>query len=121
MTGAGDEGAIPPETTRETGEVGRITMTDGRFVVDADLIAAAFGIPVAATRALMRDGAITSRAERGEGSDAGRHRLTFHYRGRACRFIVDGEGRILKRLCFDVPPKAADMRSRAGDRGGARP
>lgn len=94
-----------PGNTTPAGGGGQIGIEDGRFVVDAALIAQAFGIPADLTRKLMRDGIITSRSERGEGSDAGRHRLTFYYRGRACRFVVDDSGRILKRLRFDTPAR----------------
>lgn len=106
MTGTDDAApppGAPPGAARD--ETDRIGIAEGRFIVGAELIAAAFGIPVEATRALMRDGGITSRSERGEGADAGQHRLTFYHGGRAFRIVVDAEGRILKRLRFDTPAR----------------
>lgn len=82
----------------------RVEMVEGRFLVDAALIAAAFDLPEDRTRALMQDGTITSRTERGEGEDEGRFRLTFFHRNRAFRLTLDAEGRILTRAGFDVPP-----------------
>lgn len=70
------------------------------FVVEARLLAEVFGLGEDAVRAQMRDGRITSRCERGEAEDAGRWRLTFQSGTRACRFIVDAEGRILSRARF---------------------
>lgn len=86
----------------------RIGVEDGRFTVDATLIAAAFGLSPPQARALMRDGAITSRTERGEGADEGRFRLVFFYRNRAFRLTVDGEGRILTRAAFDTGPARSE-------------
>lgn len=72
------------------------------FVIDASLLADAFGLSLEETRARMRAGTITSRCEAGVGEDAGRWRLTFHHGGRACRFIVDAGGHILTRATFPV-------------------
>lgn len=107
---AAEEGAPRPAPGSGSGsapetEAGRVGIEEGRFVVGAELIAAAFGIPVEDTRAMMRDGTITSRSERGEGGDAGLFRLTFYHGGRAFRIVVDAEGRILKRLRFDTPSR----------------
>lgn len=73
------------------------------FVVDATVLAAAFGRPAPEIRAAMQDGRITSRCEAGSGEDAGRWRLTFYHEGRAFRLTVTAEGAILKRATFDVP------------------
>ena len=70
------------------------------FVVDASILARAFGLPAETVRAMMRDGGITSRCEAGMGEDAGRWRLTFFHAGRTCRLTVDGSGKILKQSTF---------------------
>ena len=72
------------------------------FVIDAALLADAFGLSQEEIKVRMRDGAITSRCETGVDKDAGRWRLTFHHGGRACRFIVDAGGNILTRATFPV-------------------
>ena len=70
------------------------------FVVDAALLAQAFGLSQDEIRDRMRAGTITSRCETGEGEDAGRWRLTFHLGDRACRFIVDRDGNVIKKASF---------------------
>ncbi len=72
------------------------------FVVDAALLADAFALSQDDIKARMRDGAITSRCEAGVDDDAGRWRLTFHHGDRACRFIVDEAGNVLKRVTFPI-------------------
>jgi hypothetical protein len=76
------------------------------FVVDAPLLAAALDLPQEAVRAGLRDGRITTRCEAGTDADAGRWRLTFYHGGRACRFVVDAEGKILSRARFPAPDRA---------------
>ncbi len=72
------------------------------FVVDAAILAAAFGISASEIRASMQDGRITSRCETGSGDDTGRWRLTFYLERRALRLTVNAEGEVLKRSIFDV-------------------
>lgn len=72
------------------------------FVVDAALLAEAFGLTAEEVRQGMRDGRITSRCEAGIDEDDGRWRLTFHHGSYACRFIVDKSGEILARTRFPV-------------------
>lgn len=81
-----------------TGDAGGI----GDFVVDAAVLAAAFGLSQDQIRARMRDGRITSRSEKGIGADAGRWRLTFHHDDRACRLIVNDRGTVLKQATFPI-------------------
>lgn len=83
-----------------------VEIVEGRFVVDAAIIAPAFGIAPEETQGLMQNGTITSRSERGEGEDAGLFRLTFYHNNRAFRLTVNGSGEILKRASFDAPPAA---------------
>lgn len=79
----------------------------GDFVIDAVLLVDAFGLSQDEIRERMKDSRITSRCEVGVGDDAGRWRLTFHHEDRACRFIVDEAGSILKRATFPIrtPPR----------------
>ncbi len=77
--------------------------TAGDFVIDAAVLADAYGLSQEEIKARMRDGTITSRCEKGEDEDAGRWRLTFHHEGRALRLTVDAGGRILSRARFDAP------------------
>jgi len=79
-----------------------IAREDGAFVVDARLLAEAFGLRVDQIQPLMREGAIISRCEAGTGADAGCWRLTFLHGERGCRFIIDDAGAILKRATFLV-------------------
>jgi len=66
------------------------------FVIDAALLADAFGLSQEEIKARMRNGAITSRCETGVGRDAGRWRLTFHCADQTCRVTVDEAGTVLK-------------------------
>lgn len=77
-----------------------ISLTTDGFVVDAEIVGAAFGIAPADVPAKLRQGKITSRCETGVDDDAGRWRLTFYSEGRALRMIVDKAGSILSRSTF---------------------
>jgi hypothetical protein len=89
----------------------------GGFVIDAALLADAFGLSQDQIKARMRAGSITSRCEAGTDDDAERWRLTFHYGNRACRFIVDEAGNVLTRTSFKVrtgPQNPAAQREETG-------
>ncbi len=79
-----------------------VEIHEGGFVVDAAVLARAFGIPVETVQPMMRDGRITSRCEAGVDEDEGRWRLTFYHEKRACRLTLGEGGEILKRATFDV-------------------
>ena len=87
----------------------------GDFVIDAELLAAAFGLLQDEIKARMRNGAITSRCETGIDEDAGRWRLTFQHADRACRFVVDEAGNVLTRTMFPVESRPAGPAARDGD------
>ena len=89
------------------------------FVIDAALLADAFGLAQEEIRARMRAGTITSRCEAGVAEDAGRWRLTFHHDGRACRFIVDADGSILTRAMFPVRTGPQQAVAPGGEKGAA--
>ena len=78
------------------------------FVIPAALLAEAFKMTEDYARLAMRDGTLTSRCEAGEGTDAGRWRLTFRLAGQACRLTLDAAGAILSTSRFPVrsPPRA---------------
>ncbi len=75
----------------------KLDPTDGGFAIDAADLAALFDRAPPEMRRLMREGKITSQVERGEGEDAGRHRVTFRDGVRRVRLVVDADGRVLKR------------------------
>lgn len=82
--------------------MGEVSVTENGFVVDAGVIAEAFGITAEQVRADMRGGRITSRSETGAGNDAGRWRMTFYRDDRAFRLVVNAEGHVLSRGSFPV-------------------
>ena len=86
----------------------RIERSGEDFLVDAEIVAEAFALPVASVRALMRDGRITSRCELGVGEDAGRWRLTFYHGARVCRFTVEPDG-ALRRMTYTGAPRSGDL------------
>lgn len=74
--------------------------------VDAAIVAEAFGLDVDAVQRLMREGAMTTRHERGEGEDEGRARVSFLYQGRTFRLTIDERsGVVLSRARFGAAPK----------------
>ncbi|WBU56990.1 DUF6522 family protein [Paracoccus sediminicola] len=77
-----------------------VTRQGEEFTVDAAIIADGLDLPQHAIARAMSTGAITTRTERGEGTDAGRFRLSFFHRDRVLRLTVDAEGEILSRARF---------------------
>lgn len=69
---------------------------DGSFVVDAVLVAPGLGLTPDAFMAALQKGLVFQIHESGTGEDAGMHRLTFRYRSREWRMIVDDEGLVLQ-------------------------
>ncbi len=78
----------------------QVQVNQGGFVIDAALLSDAFDLSPDDVQSLMRSGEIMSRCETGVDEDAGQSRLTFHYRDRAVRLVVDQAGTILKRVSF---------------------
>ena len=83
-----------------------MTSVEFGVVVDAEILAQAFGIAPSEVQTLMRSQAMTSRCEKGVDEDEGRWRLTFIYQNRAFRMTVDDSNRILSRAKFDVTRQA---------------
>ena len=80
--------------------------------IDAAVIARGLGVEPSAVCGLMRSGDVTSLCERGVGEDEGRFRLTFFYRGKRFRVIVDQEGRIIGRSSIDFGERPLPARLR---------
>ena len=78
-----------------------IEIADGAFYVEASVIAAGLDVEPAQVLILMRSRQITSICEHGVGADVGCHRLTFHYRNRRFRLVIDGAGQIVRRSSVD--------------------
>lgn len=97
------------------GEKAPVELTDDGITVDAAIIAKGLGIPPAAVQAGMREGAITSRCERGIGRHAGRYRLTFFHGDRRLRLVVDEGCNIVGRAVTDL----AEWRRSAARQGRA--
>lgn len=77
-----------------------VSVTAEGFVVDAEVVGAAFDLDPATVPERLRSGEITSRCETGVDEDAGRWRLTFYCGGRGLRLTVDEKGVILSRATF---------------------
>jgi hypothetical protein len=78
-----------------------IEIQDGTIQIDASVLGEGLGLEPSCVTALLRDGTITCRCERGIGEDEGRFRLTFFHAGRRLRLVVDAAGRILQRSSID--------------------
>ena len=94
----------------------KIEYVDDGVQIDASVLAQAFAISAEDLRLGMRDGAITSRFERGEGEDSGRVRLTFFSADRRVRMIADDRGRVLSCDAVDLRRPAS-----GGGLGAAEP
>ncbi|SJZ79109.1 DUF6522 family protein [Consotaella salsifontis] len=73
----------------------------GGIEIDATVLAEAFELPVADVPRLLREQAITSRLDRGEGEDAGTFRLVFFHQAVRLTLIVDESGTVLRRSRLD--------------------
>src|SRR5688572_18353161 len=89
-----------------------IEIEDGAFLIEASVIAAGLDVEPAQVLVLIRSGEITSISEQGVGEDAGFHRLTFHYRNRRFRLIVDRAGQIVRRSSVDFGQQGRPPRKR---------
>ena len=82
-------------------EVVTVSMNDEGATVDVAILADGFGIDAADVEPLMRQGRLTSRFEKGVGSDAGRSRLTFWLDAKRFRIVVDEQGTVVKKFRTD--------------------
>jgi hypothetical protein len=75
--------------------VGMVEISADNFCVDAEVIASGLHLNVSGIQSMMKSGEITSICERGEGEDAGRHRLTFRHGSARLRVVADISGRVI--------------------------
>jgi len=69
-----------------------IDFEHGALTIDAAVIGRGLNVEPSLVPVRMREGRITVLCERGYDRDAGRHRLTFFYKNRRFRLVVDEEG-----------------------------
>ena len=81
--------------------VTKIEFGDRAVLIDASILGEGLGLEASFVPVLMRRGAITSLCERGIDADAGRFRMTFFYKSRRLRLVVDAAGNILQRSTID--------------------
>lgn len=74
---------------------------DEGFSIDASLLGKLLNVPPFGLQALMRNGEITGRCERGEGEHAGQYRLTFFYKGRRARLNIGESGQVIRQSSID--------------------
>jgi Family of unknown function (DUF6522) len=79
-----------------------VSIAEGGFVVDAQVLGAAFDLAPESVPERLRAGEITSGCETGVDEDAGRWRLTFFHAGRALRLTVDAQGTVLSRESYEI-------------------
>ena len=73
-----------------------VSIVDGEIMIDATLLATKLGLPPKVLMAEMRKGLVTSVAENGVDEDDGRTRLTFRYRARIWRVVVEPDGSLVE-------------------------
>ena len=73
-----------------------IRVDDGEITVEAEALAPRLGLSVEALKENMARGLVVSVAETGENEDAGRTRLTFRYRARVWRVVIEPDGRLFE-------------------------
>ena len=72
-----------------------VSIVDGNITIDAEALAPKLGLSVDALKERMAKGLVTSIAETGLDEDAGRTRLTFRYRARVWRIVVEPDGTLV--------------------------
>ncbi|MFO1148059.1 MAG: DUF6522 family protein [Alsobacter sp.] len=78
--------------------------------IPLEWVAHLLGLTPDAAQAALRAGTLTSVLEKGEGSDAGRMRLSFFHGTRRARIILDADGNPVQRSAIDFGLAAAGMR-----------
>lgn len=64
------------------------------FTLNATDIARALGLSSDELKQAMAQGIVYQTTEKGEGDHAGTWRVTFRYRARTARFVLDGAGNV---------------------------
>ena len=78
-----------------------VEFEQGTLSIDATVIGRGLNVEPSLVQGQMREGKITVLCERGVNEDVGRHRLTFFYKNRRFRLIVDEEGNAVQRSTVD--------------------
>ena len=73
-----------------------ICVDDGEITVEAEALAPKLGLSIEALKENMAKGLVMSVTETGENEDAGRTRLTFRYRSRVWRVVIESDGRLFE-------------------------
>ena len=68
-----------------------VEFEEGTLSIDAAVVGRGLNVEPSLVPVRMREGKITVLCERGFDQDAGRYRLTFFYRNRRFRLVVDEE------------------------------
>ena len=76
----------------------KLDVKEGRVTIDAHDLAPLIGCDASEVPGLMRAGKITSIFEKGEGTDAGRFRVTFRYGATRVRFTCAADGTVLSQI-----------------------
>lgn len=84
-----------------------ISLSNGDITIDAEALAPKLGPTVRALKENMAKGLVTSVAETGVDEDAGRTRLTFRYRARVWRVVMEADGNADRSPVSAVKPKPA--------------
>ena len=82
-----------------------VSVGNGDYIVDAGILAPKLGLSVEALRKAMAGGLVTSVAETGVDEDTGRTRLTFRYRMRLWRIVVEADGTLTEDPVPTVRPR----------------
>ena len=69
-----------------------VSCAGGDITIDAEALAPKLGLSAEALKEKMAKGLVTSVAESGVKEDVGRTRLTFYYRARVWRVVVEPDG-----------------------------
>ena len=72
-----------------------VVSSDGEITVDARLIAPHLDLTPERMLAEVRRGLVYQVAEKGVAADEGCIRLTFRYRERECRIVIDADGTVI--------------------------
>jgi hypothetical protein len=78
-----------------------VEFEEGTLSIDAAVVGRGLNVEPSLVPVRMREGKITVLCERGIDEDAGRYRLTFFYRNRRFRLVVDEEGNVVQRSTVD--------------------
>ena len=92
--------------------MGVVEFEEGTLSIDAAVVGRGLNVEPSLVPVRMREGKITVLCDRGIDEDAGRYRLTFFYRNRRFRLVVDEEGNVVQRSTVDFGdhPLPASMR-----------